>query len=72
MTAARTAVFCRTNSSTPSPAESVTAYGLPLAMKSETTLEMSETMPSETLKQSYSRGSGPVTTRCSHSGKQRQ
>src|SRR4051794_11997670 len=70
--AARTAVFCRLNSSAPTAAESVTAYGLPLAMKSETTLEMSDTIASATLKQSYSRGSAPVTTRCSHTGKERQ
>ena len=38
ITAARTAVFCRLNSSAPSAAESVTAYGLPLAMKSEALL----------------------------------
>ncbi|CAM5566345.1 hypothetical protein SCALM49S_00048 [Streptomyces californicus] len=47
--AARTAVFCRLNSSAPSAAESVTAYGLPLAMKSETTLEMSDTMASDSV-----------------------
>ena len=37
-------------------------------MKSETTLEMSETIASEALKQSYSRGAAPVITRCSHDG----
>ncbi len=72
ITAARTAVLFRLNSSTPTSAESVTAYGLPLAMKSDTTLEMSETIASETLKQSYSRGSAPVMTRCSQAGKERQ
>ncbi|CAM5569805.1 hypothetical protein SCALM49S_10340 [Streptomyces californicus] len=72
MTAARTAVFCRLNSSAPSAAESVTAYGLPLAMKSETTLEMSDTMASDSLKQSYSRTSGAVMTWCSHQPVERQ
>ncbi len=72
ITAARTAVLFRLNSSTPTPAESVTAYGLPLAMKSETTLEMSDTIASETLKQSYRRGCAPVMTRCSQDGKARQ
>jgi hypothetical protein len=45
---------------TPSLAESVTAYSLPLAMKSETTKEMPSTITSEMVKQSYGRSSAPV------------
>ena len=49
-------------SSCGSSAGLVTTYGLPLATKSGTTLEMSLTSRSAWLKQSYSVGRGPSTT----------